>query len=235
MESKRVILDQITFKPDVKALLGELHIREGSPSARQVEAMLRQAQAIARPKAIYQLALVEHIGNDEVLLDGVKFKSRIVRVNLNEVHRVFVYVATCGREIYNWAMSYDDPLERFWADAIMIAALGDAAEALDTHLRETYEPGSMSSMNPGSLEDWPMSAQIPLFSLLGNVSEAIGVTLTDSLLMVPTKSVSGIYFPTESGYANCQLCPRETCPTAGQCTTLICLHRSISREVNAYV
>jgi hypothetical protein len=30
--------------------------------------------------------------------------------------------------------------------------------------------------------------------------------------MVPTKSVSGILFPTEDGYANCQLCPRQACP-----------------------
>jgi len=207
-----VIIDQIPFKPDEKALFSELHIRENSLSARQVAAMLGQAQTIARPKAIYHLALVEPIGNDEVLLDGVKFKSRIMRVNLENIHRVFAYVASCGREIYEWALSFDDPLERFWADAIMVAALGNAADALYAHLRERYQPGAMSAMNPGSLPDWPMTAQIPLFGLLGNVSEAIGVTLTDSLLMVPTKSVSGVYFPTESGYANCQLCPREKCP-----------------------
>jgi hypothetical protein len=207
-----VIIDQIPFKPDEKALFSELHIRENSLSARQVAAMLGQAQTIARPKAIYHLALVEPIGNDEVLLDGVKFKSRIMRVNLENIHRVFAYVASCGREIYEWALSFDDPLERFWADAIMVAALGNAADALCAHLRERYQPGAMSAMNPGSLPDWPMTEQIPLFGLLGNVSEAIGVTLTDSLLMVPTKSVSGVYFPTESGYANCQLCPREKCP-----------------------
>jgi hypothetical protein len=212
MESNAVIIDHITFKPDVKALFNELHIREGSPSARQVDGMLRQAQAIAQPKAIYHLALVEPVGNDEVLLDGVQFRSRIMRVNLDGVHRVFAYVASCGREIYDWAMAFDDPLERFWADAIMIAALGNAAEALDNHLQERYQPGALEAMNPGSLADWPMSQQIPLFSLLGNVSGAIGVTLTDSLLMVPTKSVSGVYFPTESGYANCQMCPRERCP-----------------------
>jgi hypothetical protein len=30
--------------------------------------------------------------------------------------------------------------------------------------------------------------------------------------MLPTKSVSGIFFPTETSYENCQLCPRENCP-----------------------
>jgi predicted transcriptional regulator len=31
--------------------------------------------------------------------------------------------------------------------------------------------------------------------------------------MVPSKSVSGILFPTEQTFASCQLCPREGCPS----------------------
>jgi hypothetical protein len=38
------------------------------------------------------------------------------------------------------------------------------------------------------------------------------VTLTDSFLMVPTKSVSGIVFPTEVSFESCRLCPRSDCP-----------------------
>ena len=30
--------------------------------------------------------------------------------------------------------------------------------------------------------------------------------------MSPIKSVSGILFPTEVTYENCQLCPRDLCP-----------------------
>ena len=39
----------------------------------------------------------------------------------------------------------------------------------------------------------------------------IGVNLTDSFLMIPRKSISGIYFPTEIKFYSCQLCPRERC------------------------
>ena len=35
--------------------------------------------------------------------------------------------------------------------------------------------------------------------------------LTDTFLMVPIKSVSGIFFPTEVSFESCQLCPRENC------------------------
>ncbi len=51
-----------------------------------------------------------------------------------------------------------------------------------------------------------------LFALLGDVRSAIGVELTDSLLMVPRKSVSGILFVAEETFASCQLCPRQDCP-----------------------
>jgi hypothetical protein len=40
----------------------------------------------------------------------------------------------------------------------------------------------------------------------------VGVRLTDSCLMMPTKSVSGIRFPTETSFESCQLCPRDDCP-----------------------
>ena len=55
-----------------------------------------------------------------------------------------------------------------------------------------------AAMNPGSLTDWPLPrATSELFALLGDVRSAIGVELTDTLLMVPRKSVSGIVFVAE--------------------------------------
>jgi len=45
------------------------------------------------------------------------------------------------------------------------------------------------------------------------VESAVGVTLSNSLLMIPRKSLSGIYFPTESPFMACQLCPKQSCPS----------------------
>jgi hypothetical protein len=39
------------------------------------------------------------------------------------------------------------------------------------------------------------------------------VRLTESMLMIPRKSVSGIFFPSEEGFVACQLCERENCPS----------------------
>ncbi len=60
-------------------------------------------------------------------------------------------------------------------------------------------------------EDWPIQQQVPLFKLLGETESTVGVKLTDSLLMVPTKSVSGIRFGAETSFESCMLCPRPVC------------------------
>jgi hypothetical protein len=121
-------------------------------------------------------------------------------------------VATCGTELHEWAAAHDDILLRYYADGIGEVALRGALALLQAHLVEQFRLGRTATMSPGSLPDWPIQAQRPLFALLGHPEESIGVQLTDSLLMVPTKSVSGIRFPTEQTFASCQLCPREGCP-----------------------
>lgn len=208
-----IVLDQVPFNIDTSSVLKALRVKEGSSHASQIHQLVKQAQEIAKPKAIYKLVFVESYGEKTVVLDGITLTSRVLRVNLEQVHRIFPYVATCGNELEEWSQSFYDNLFRFWVDAIKEMALRSAVQALVTHIEERYHPGSLASMNPGSLGDWPLTAQPALFNLLGNPEKIIGVRLTDSMLMLPTKSVSGIYFPTDQNFASCQLCPREICPS----------------------
>jgi len=103
-------------------------------------------------------------------------------------------------------------LQHYWADKIKEMALRSAVEKGIADINKRYDPGKTSYMSPGSIEDWPLSEQEGLFSLLGNPESAIGVELTDSFLMLPPKTVSRIMFATEKAYENCQLCPRDGCP-----------------------
>jgi hypothetical protein len=84
--------------------------------------------------------------------------------------------------------------------------------AFHQSLEENFQPGNTSMMNPGSLEDWPIKEQAPLFKLLGDAKEKTGIELTEDLYMIPTMTVSGIRFPTEANFESCQLCPRDECP-----------------------
>ena len=207
-----VVLDNIPFELGIPALLERLRVDEDSPDAAEVAALAREAEAVARPKALYRIAYVEERGADHVIVDGTRLSSRILAVNLQHAHRIFAYSATCGTELDEWGSTKSDLLSRYWATAIQETALGTARQALNRHLDERYRPGRTSTMSPGRLDDWPMTAQRSLFTLLGDSEAMIGVRLTDSMLMVPTKSISGIRFPTEDSFESCELCPRESCP-----------------------
>ena len=207
-----VTLDRIPFQIDLDQLLKRLHTKEHRQYVEEVKRLASDAQAVGRPKALYKVAFVESRGDDYVVLDGVMFTSRVLRVNLDRAHRVFAYVATCGMELQEWADSIDDVLDRYWAETIKEMALRSATGALEDHLAELYRPGRTATMSPGRLPEWPLKQQRPLFTLLGNPRDSIGVQLTDSFLMIPTKSASGIRFPTQEGFESCQLCPRKHCP-----------------------
>jgi hypothetical protein len=208
-----MILDNIPWQPDLAALKRKLHIKDGRRSAVALECLVQEAAAIARPLAMVRVAYVDARGESNVVIDGVSFDSRVMCVNLEKTHRIFPFLATCGTELHEWTASQDDMLQRYYADTISEMALRRALGVLRDHLVERYRLGQTSSMSPGSLSDWPIQAQRPLFALLGDITEVLGVRLSDSLLMVPTKSVSGIRFPTEQSFASCQLCPRQSCPS----------------------
>jgi hypothetical protein len=206
------LLEDIPLELDTEKLVRKLHVRELNGQRDRFVELLDQAREIARPKAVCRPAYIEKKTDNEVVVDGVELSSHILRVNLENVHRVFVYLATCGQEMEAWAGQFDDMVEKFWVGEIMEAAVHYARQMVLKHIDNNYQPGKMSSMNPGSLEDWPINEQQQLFELLGEGPDKLGVRLTDSFLMVPLKSVSGLRFPTEVNFENCMLCPRGQCP-----------------------
>jgi len=205
------VLSNIPFDIGAEALLADLRIGPVGERADAIREVVETIRPLVKPKAIYDAVYVENRQRDTVDISGVTFTSRVLRVNLDEAERVFPFIATCGREVHERAASYDDPMLRYCLDTIMANALRAASGYLHQCVKEKYALGQTSAMSPGSLEDWPLTQQRQLFSILGDVRGSIGVELTDSFLMVPIKSVSGIIFPTEIRFESCQLCPREGC------------------------
>jgi len=208
------VLNSIPFRLDTKEVLKRLRLRkENKDMERMVQELLDIVHPIAKPKAVYKVSYVDNKNGDSLYIDGVKFTSRVLRVNLDKVGRVFPYVATCGRELDEIAVPADDYMKYYCLDTIKEMALYSARSYLQDYLTRNYALGQMSRMAPGSgsVEDWPITQQKELFSIFGNVEDLVGVQLTESFLMIPIKSVSGIFFPTEIKFESCQLCPREAC------------------------
>jgi hypothetical protein len=175
-----------------------------------VQRLVDSAKAAIAPVVAFRISYLDE-KRDGVVVDGVSFSSRVLRRNLDGVGRVFPFVATLGKALDETIAATEDMLEKYLLDEIGNMALREARGRFEKHLRSTFALEKLSCMAPGSLEDWPIEQQQPLFRLLSGVESAIGVSLTSSCLMLPRKSVSGIYFPSEASFFSCQLCPRERC------------------------
>lgn len=171
-----------------------------------------QCKAVMDPKFLLRTAEVEPCGEETCVIGGVEFESRMVAVNLKDVHTVYAYCCTCGRELFDLAVKQSDPLCRYWVDQLSELALRSMTAACHQRLKELTGAKKLHAMNPGSLPDWPITQQQPLFCLLGDTEGLIGVTLSESCLMTPYKSGSGILYSSEQEFVSCEHCKKLDCP-----------------------
>jgi len=207
------ILKNFNFEIDADNLIERLKIEKGSEDEKDFLNLLEKAKEIARPKAVYLEGFIEEKKEDEIIINGVKFKSNILRKNLEGVEKVFVFIATCGTELDSIKFK-DDILKDWWWETIKGYFLEIARRYLFDYLKNKYFLKKIISMSPGASEKyvWPIEQQKELFSLFGDTEKLIGVRLTDSYLMIPNKSVSGFLFSSEKDYRSCKVCRRKNCP-----------------------
>jgi hypothetical protein len=207
-------LTEIPFELDADSLLEQMCLQPNTPDADQFNELLSTAQDVANPKAAYRACYIKDRSAETVTIEEAVFNSRLLSRNLAEVERVFPFVVTCGRELDRISFK-DDILKDYWWDAIKADVLRSARSFLKTELETRFRLGKTSAMSPGSgdVNIWPIEQQRPLFSLLGDVKQAIGVELTPSFLMLPVKTLSGVRFQTEVDFRTCQVCRRKDCPS----------------------
>ena len=205
-------LDNIPITTTIDDVLEKLRIEESDDVA-MVTGLFAAAKEIAKPKVLYKEAFVEEISGNRIRIDGIEFESDVVAANLKDVHRVFAYVCTCGTEADDWSRKEKDYVVSLWLDMVKEMFLHDASNYFKEYLKSSYQIQKLSAVNPGSgnVENWDISQQSLLFALIGDVKEEIGVTLTDTFLMYPIKSTSGLIYPSETDFVNCSLCTRENC------------------------
>ena len=204
------ILENIQIQLDLDAIRRRLHLKRDN-DLNAVQDLVNIAQPLVEPKVLYKTCYIEEKLAESVIIEGLQLSSKVLRKNLDKIERVFPFVITIGNKFGEKLDNCKDLLEKFYLDTIGNVALNQARLVLRDHLKQKYAIEKTAFMAPGSLPNWPIEQQKPLFKLLGDVQTSIGVTLTESLLMLPAKSVSGIYFPTETSFFSCQLCPRERC------------------------
>lgn len=210
MRSSINLYENIPFQAQL-AELEDSVLFFGSTDAPAVIRAWESAVRLARPKAVVMQAEVQHDGDGRVCsVGGQEMRSVLLDKNLAGLHRVFVYVATCGTELAQ-VDDGGDPEVRSALFGLRMLALRTAIQfAFDTTQRH-YELAKYAAMNPGSLPEWPISEQPKLFAMLDGAAEQIGVHLGENLFMAPMESSSGFLFETAHDYKNCMVCTRLDC------------------------
>lgn len=205
------VLADIPVSIDPVRVRRALRIRAGESGDAVVRDLLARARPLIRARALFRDAFIDRREDAEIEIEGLVFQSRVLRRNLDNKERVFPYLVTVGEEMEKAASKEDDLFRQYALEMIADLSLESAAAGLEADIRERFGIDKLSAMNPGSLEDWPIEQQKPLFRLLGDTEKRLGVRLSDSLLMIPRKSVSGFLFPVEESFSSCRLCPRPHC------------------------
>ena len=135
------------------------------------------------------------ISDGQIQFGTVKTGSRNLLKNLDGCEGVILFGATVGIEIDRLIMRYGKVSPSL---AVCLQALGaERIEALcdlfcaDTARRQGLQGKRLRPRFSPGYGDFPLEAQKDIFTVLG-CDRRIGLTLNDSLIMSPTKSVTAI-------------------------------------------
>ena len=155
-----------------------------------LEECLQEAESVCAYRVCYRVFDVKQ--NDGVLeIGSIKTDSKALRSHLDSCEKAVVFAATLGLGLDRLITKYASVAT---AKAVMLQAIGaERIEALcDTFcadLKKEYK--NIKSRFSAGYGDFPLSAQRDIFEML-DCPRQIGLTLNDSLLMSPTKSVTAI-------------------------------------------
>ncbi len=173
-------------------------------------------------------------------IDELNVKQGIIRMDgeeLNLGRQVCGYVkestiaalflCTAGEDftrMTNQLNEQGDIMEAYILDAIGSLTVEKAMDKIQENLRDSFLSNQLKISNrysPGYC-NWPLSDQKTLFHLIGE--NKTGITLSDSCLMTPRKSVSGII-----GIGKHLKHHEYGCKT---CSNTTCIYRKILHETN---
>ena len=209
---EEIFLD-LSYKLELPAVAKQIRLRSVENSVNAVAAdLIAMVEPVARPKAVYRPLRPKHLDDSGFEVDRTRFSSRVLSKLLAEDSVVFPYIVTIGPELAALDLPHTDMVGRYRLDAVKSMVLHAAGRAFAEHLQSEYPGHRLTHMNPGEIDDWPLTQQRFLFSLFPGVEEKIGVTLTDGCMIKPAKSRSGIFFANEDAFETCRLCHQLKCP-----------------------
>lgn len=208
MNNNYTILDNIPFSIDPINIMEKLHIPLDMKD--DFIKLTEDAKKIAHPKACFKMFPLEHTENT-IQIENINFPGDILIKNLKNKNRIFLFTATEGTELEEWAKQFDF-LELFFVCELRQTILNQVQDYIGEKIQEIYAIPTVSSMNPCGLTIWNEKEQKDFFNILNDIPKSIGITVEENLLMKPQYSASGIFFQSDTKEHNCTFCPNPKCP-----------------------
>jgi hypothetical protein len=219
------------FFPDIKKskilvnpknILGLLGSHGGPADAHasdRIDYYIHVCMEIMSPSAGYVLVTAEHPESaEEIAIDGVHFQSgKIVSSMLkhSEIYAFFLVTAGPGPEkLARDLLEKGEYLDGYITDLVASALADAVADCVHEEIRKEADSLGMKMTNrysPGYCS-WDVAEQQKLFSLFPENS--CGISLSESSLMSPVKSISGIVGMGPRVKFNaytCKICPMKDC------------------------
>ncbi len=142
------------------------------------------------PKTIYRIfdcAVTE----DSLIIDDVVFKSKRLAANLAGCKRTVVFGATLGTESDRILRIHESTeiAKASVFQAVFAEMIEDVCDNLEKEIIKENNVSLCKRYSPGYF-DLAIENQKTLFELI-DITKRTGITLTDTMQMIPTKSVTG--------------------------------------------
>jgi len=184
-------------------------------------ALLHACLEEARPRLSYKLChcvLDLTIHGDTCDFGVFSLESQKLARNLESCRQVVLFAATLGVDMDRLIARYSrlSPAKALMFQAIGAERIEALCDAFCADLAREYPQGLRPRFSPG-YGDLPLESQKELFSLL-DCQRNIGLTLCDSLIMSPSKSVTafvGIGCGGKTVFSKCAACTLQDCAFRG--------------------
>ena len=183
-----------------------------------IEACVRELERAAVPKSIYKEYPLSFYGEEGIDCCAFQTCSKALKKNLKDCQSVLLFGATLGTGVDLLLHRYNR-LQMSKAVVLQAAAaamLEDYCDQMNEELEKKYEEKGLylrPRFSPG-YGDFSLECQPALLGCL-EAGKRIGITLTDSLLMAPSKSVAAVIgisrIPGTCGMRSCQDCEKRDC------------------------
>lgn len=186
---------------------------------KQISAMAQRCTAEIKAalscKACFIRVPVLFIGTT-VCLGGLSVSSKALKRNLTGCNEAIIFAATVGFQVDRIIQKYSlaSPAHALCAQAAGAAAIEAFCNLLCARFAEQAEPLYLRPRFSPGYGDFPLEAQNDIFRLL-DCPRKIGLSLNESLLMSPSKSVTAVVGMSEKNLhckeTGCESCANLSC------------------------